>query len=197
MTLPYFISTVRRLIGEFLERRGFVEAIASETRVTYQRDDRLISLAYYVEDLPRPWLAVDVGLVGEDQTHELVGLWRALSDDQPARAYTTWTFHDEPSLEGVLARMEGILKDHALELCNSEHELRRLLAMQHDEAETDYLKAQRTSDLHRARRAFEEGRLEEAVDGYVLLGPDQLTAADRRRLHQARAGLRTGDAGDA
>jgi hypothetical protein len=117
VTLPFFISMVRRLIGEFLGRRGFVESVVSETRVTYQRDDRPVSLAYYIEDLPRPWVAVDVGLVGENQAHELVALWRALPDDEPARAYTTWTFHDEPSLEAVLVRMKEVLENHALELC--------------------------------------------------------------------------------
>lgn len=41
------------------------------------------------------------------------------------------------------------------------------------------------------RRAFDEGRYAEARDNYVLIGEEELSAADRRRLYLARKHLST------
>ena len=191
---PFFVELVRRFVGAFLSERGFVEVRSSTTRVTYQRSDSLLSVAYYLEDMPEPWVAVDLGLVREDGTHQLVGLWRALADDDPARGYTSWTFEDEESLARVLHGIVDMLARRALDLCGSPDRLRELLALQEDEGESRYLEVQHEAELARARRAFDEGRFRDALDGFAIVGTDQLSAADRRRAHQARGRLTKGQA---
>ncbi len=73
--------------------------------MTYRRDGVLVSFAYYVEDLPSPWVAIDIGVVADDGSHHLAGLWRALADDEPARGFTAWRFDDPASLDEVLQRV--------------------------------------------------------------------------------------------
>jgi hypothetical protein len=159
----------------------------SPNRVTYRRASVLVSLAYYVEDLPSPWLAVDVGLVGDDGSHRLAGLWRALPDDEQASGYTRWTFHDSASLDELLRRVVAqVLAVHGPRLWDSKDTLDRLLATQADEVETRYLADRRQADLLQARRAYDEGRFQDAVDNFILIEPDSLSAGDRRRLHEAR-----------
>lgn len=188
--LTYFADAVNRIVGAYLARHGFSLADGSSSRVTYRREGALVSIAYFVEDLPSPWVAIDVGLVEGDGEHQLAGIWRALADDDPARSYTGWTFDDPLSLDRLLERLVGdVLAVHGPQLWESESALRSLLATQADEVETRYLEDRHRVELIQARRAYDEGRFQEAIEGFVLIGNDSLSAGDRRRLYEARKKL--------
>ena len=85
--------------------------------------------------------------------------------------------------------LEQVLKVHGRRLWGSKDLLASLHAAQLEEAEMQYLENRRHVDLLQARRAFEERRFQNAVDTFVLLGRESLSAADRRRLYQARKHL--------
>jgi len=182
-----FSDDVDEALGEFLAGFGFSRLNTSSSRVTYERDGVLISFAYFVEDLPSPWVAIDVGLSQPDDSQHLVGLWRALADEEPARRYPSWRFVDRASLDEVLQRIaREVLAVHGPRLWGSATALEALVAEQANEAETTFLRNRRQADLLRARRAHDEGRFQEAIDSFVLMDPDTLSATDRRRLYEAR-----------
>ena len=72
--MRYFSDTVDEVLGGYLASFGFSRTHTSPTRVTYRRDRTLVSFAYFIEDLPSPWVAIDVGLAGPDDTPHMVGL---------------------------------------------------------------------------------------------------------------------------
>lgn len=189
-SIPSFGEVVEEVLGSQVAERGFAREDASPTRVTYRRDRTLLSFAHFVEDQPSPWVAIDVGLTEADGVRRMAGLWRAMADDDPARAYTTWRFEDRAALRTVLERFASEVMPLAWKVLDSERALENLLAVQSDESETHYLEDRRRVDLLHARRSFDEERWQEAIDTYVLLGAEALTAADRRRLHEARSHLR-------
>lgn len=188
--LGRFAATVDRLVGPFLAEQGFARGDQTPSEVTYRRQRVVVSLACLIEDVFRPCLLVEVGTVGDDGSTQSVGLWRTMPEGDRGAAGDLWTFHDAESLEQVLHRLVAeVLPTYGPRLWDSPEALSRALAASADEAEARYVEDCRRGDLLRARRAYEEGRLQEAVDGFVLLGSSALSAADRRRLHQARKRL--------
>ena len=185
--LPYFTAAVEEVLGPYLGANAFIPTVDSPGQVTYRRDDVAVSFSYWMEDLPSPSVAIGVGLVAPDGSHALMGLWRALEDD----AYSRWRFNDETTLKEVLVRIvDEVLKVHGPRVWGSKDLLASLHAAQVEEAEAQHLADRRRVDLLQARRAFEERRFQDAVDTFVLLGPESLSAGDRRRLYQARKLLR-------
>lgn len=195
--LSFFPEVVQRVAGEYMKHHGFSPRGASPTRVWFGRDDALVSFAYYMEDLPSPWLAVDVG-VADDAGHERkVALWRALEPGDPARQYTQWEFDDAESLEHVLRRvLTEVVDVHGPPLWDGQTRLARLLAEQAEEMQAAYLDASRQADLAKARRSYDQARYQEAIDGFVLVGNEDLTARDRRHLYEARKRLAGASSGD-
>lgn len=188
--LPYFSGAVDRIVGPYMERLGFTRAEGSEVDVGYRRGRTFVSVSYYLEDLPSPWVSVEVGVVSDDGSHLGVALWRAMRDDDPARQYTQWRFTDEASLERVLQRVVAeVLDVHGRRVWEDEVELAGLLASQEAEVQARYSEDRLQEDLRRARRAFDVGRFQEAVDVFTLLGPENLSAADRRRLYVAQRSI--------
>lgn len=190
----YFAEAIEEVLGPHLTDLGFTRVDVTRTRVTYRRGRVLLSFAHFVEDRPAPWVAIDLGLERADGSRHLAGLWRALADDEAARAYTTWRFQDQASLHRLLQRLATDVLPIASNVWESEPAIEALLAAQADEAETRYLEDRRRADLLRARRHYDEGRFQDAVDAYVLIGPEALSAGDRRRLYEARQKARSGDA---
>ena len=184
--LPYFTAAVEDIVGPYLGANAFSPILDPPREVTYRRDDVALSFSCFTEDLPSPSVLISIGLLAPDGSRALVGLWRALEDD----AYGRWQFNDETTLKHVLVRVgEEVLKVHGPRLWGSKDLLASLLAAEMEEAETQYLEHRRHVDLLQAYRAFEERRFQDAVHSFVLLGPESLSAADRRRLYQAHKHL--------
>lgn len=182
----YFSKAIEDVLGPQVAGYGFTQSEVTPTRVTYRRGRVLLSFAHFIEDQPSPWVAIDVGLQDADGSHNLAGLWRALEDDEPAREYTKWRFEDEASLHALLRRLASDVLPIGAEVWDSETALEALLVAQAEEAETRYLEDRRRADLLHARRCYDEGRFQDALDTYVLIGPEALPAGDRRRLYEAR-----------
>lgn len=192
----FFAPTVQRVVGPFMNAREFSLDTNSEHRVTYSRGDSIVSFAYYVEDLPSPWVAIDVGRRGLNGDDRVVPLWRSIPESDAARGYTRWQFTDQPGLEGVLARVVNeLLPSHARRLWEDDSSFGRVLAGQDAETQADYCRMQDRAALRAARRAFDEGDFQTALDKYALLGAEVLPAEDRRRIHRARAALGQRDLG--
>ena len=133
----YFTTAVFNVLGDYLAGEGFSLQVESPRRVTYRRGRTVVSFAFFLEDLPSPWVAVDVGLGEPDGSTRLAGLWRALDDDEPARRYTSWRFDSQSSLEEVLRRIRvEVLAEHGPRVWDFEASLEGLLADQSDETET-------------------------------------------------------------
>ena len=182
--IDYFASSVRRILGHYLREAGFDELAESRTRMTFSRESVVVSFAYQPEDLPQPWVAVDIGLA-EPNGLRLFGIWRVV----PAGAadYPMWRFFDLTTLESVLARdLEELLKPYASDLWSDRERIERVLAIQASEVEDRYLADQRDADLQRARRAFADGRFQDVIDAYCQVAPDALSASDRRLLYISR-----------
>ena len=189
--VQYFVSCVRRIIGPVLHDAGFTELLESDTRLTFGRGDVVLSLAYHAEDLPEPWVAVDVGLA-EQNGFNLFGVWRVIPSSADAADYPTWRFSNEATLEAALARYVGdVLDPYVLDLCADREKIVRTLARQAAGVEDLYLVNQREADLKRARRAFDDGSFQAAVDAYAMVAPGALSASDRRRQFLARKHVST------
>ncbi|MGH9187353.1 MAG: hypothetical protein ACRD0U_16305 [Acidimicrobiales bacterium] len=185
--LGSFPTVVERVVGPYLTRHGFELAERSPTAVMFKGGSARVELSYWLEDLPRPSISVAVGAAGDDGSRRMVGLWRAIPEGEPARAYPDWRFHDETTLENVLHRMvRDVLDVYGWRLWTEPGHLAGLLAEQEAEVDAHYLDDLRRADLAKARRAFDEGRFQEAVDSFVLVGAEALSASDRRRLYEAR-----------
>jgi hypothetical protein len=181
-----FASAVRSVVGAALEPAGFAELASTVTRVSFVRGDAVVSLAYFCEDMPEPWVAVEAGLRGPDGL-KLFGLWRVIPSACAAAQYWTWRFADRVSLEANLARIvEDVIWPFASDLWEDEERLERVLSAQADDAEQRYLVDQREADLRRARRAFDDGRFQDALDAYIQVSESALSASDRRKVLLAR-----------
>lgn len=156
--------------------------------VTYRRGDRVISVSYDTRDVP-PFLLIGVGLSDPDGRTSTTGLWRGLDEGRDELNYSRWDFSTEGELREVLARLVGDVLPDAVALLGNEERLRALLDEQDREDEEHRQEHIRSQELAAARRAFEAGRLAEARDNYVLIGEDELSAGDRRRLYVARKNL--------
>lgn len=195
-SLPYFATLVDQIVGTYLRANGFTQIDGSPSGVTYRRGGIVTSLEYWDEDRPMPYVHLNLGLIADAGRTPLVGLWRGFSPDEPARAYTTWRFHDPTSLADVLRRIvTEVLMVHGPRLWESPNEIARLLDAQADEVEGRHPADRHEADLTQARRAFDEGRFQDAVDRFVLVDPTSLSAGDQRRLYEARQHLRKGPAG--
>lgn len=186
----YFAKAIEDVLGPDVLGFGFTQDEVTPTRVTYRRGRVLLSFAHFIEDQPSPWVAIDVGLQGADGSHHLAGLWRALEDGEAAREYTRWRFEDQASLHALLRRLASDVLPVGAEVWDSEPALEALLAAQAEEADTRYLEDRRRGDLLHARRCYDEGRFQDALDAYVLIGNEVLGAGDRRRLYEARQKVR-------
>jgi len=187
--LDYFVPSVREVLGPFLQSAGFEELTATETRVVLIRDGIGVSFAYYLEDLPRPWVAVEIGIVDQGESR-LFGLWRVLPEDTPAADYPSWRFYDKVSLESVLLRdLDELLIPYASKLWADVEQIERTLSAQEDETEHRFLTDQRNADLRRARLAYEDERFQDSIDAYAQVAPTALSASDRRRQYTARSRL--------
>lgn len=185
-----FVGSVDELLGPHLERRGFALRESSPTTVIYRRQRALLSFSHLMEDWPpAPVVQIDVGLVAPDGSVQLAGLWRAFDTNDPIRAYTTWRIEDCASLHRVLGRIATEVLPACAAVWQSEEAIGTLLVAQAEEVERTHQAERRRADLVQARQALEAGRLQQAIDAYVLLDPETLPAADRRRLLQARRQL--------
>jgi hypothetical protein len=174
-----------------MRSEGFSLSSVAESRVVYARADVIVSFGYWREDLPSPSVGVDVGRLSPDGSVLLVGLWRSIPDSAAERGYPLWRFSDRPGLEVVLARIASeLLPGYGRRLWEDDSLFSRTLAEQDAEMHASYRAAADRSTLLTARRAFDDGQYQAAADQYVLLGTENLTAADARRLYQARARLK-------
>jgi len=181
-----FASSVRTVVGSDLGSAGFVELASTETRVSFSRGDVVVSLAYFREDLPEPWVAVEVGLRSPNGLN-LLGLWRVIPSTSGAARYWTWRFSDTPSLEANLAKIVAeVIWPYAADLWEHEDRLEQALVAQADDGEQRYLVERREADLRRARRAFDDGRFQDSIDAYIQISESALSASDRKKLLLAR-----------
>lgn len=189
--VPYFAEEVKRVLGPHLGDLGFTLGDMTASELTYLRGGVFVSFSHWPEDQPSPSVGIGIGLAGADGSRDRVALWRATAENGPAREYTSWRFHDRKSLESLLERVATEVFPVASKVWDSEPAIEALLADQADEAETQYLERRRRGDLLGARRSFDEQRFQEAIDRYALLGPETLSAADKRQLHVARKTVRS------
>lgn len=185
--LSFFPDVTEEVAGPHMARYGFTPVSRSASEVVFARDDQRVAFAYYVEDTPSPGVAVDVGVVADDQSERTIGLWRAIPPTDPARSYPEWRFDDPSSLKRALERvLAEVLDVYGPPVWNEPSRMARLLAERSAEAEAHYLENTRGVQLMKARRAFEDGRYQAAVDDFVLVGDENLRAGDRRLLYEAR-----------
>lgn len=170
---------------------GFTCFDSAPNRVSYRRGDVVIRFEYYPEDaVPRP-LNVAIGLMASDGALHGIGAWELILDEPTAPRYSTWRFKDQAELRETLRRVyrdvvESSLSDYIadpskLEQVVSASEQRRA-------AEYDASEAQRLVDA--ARRAFDAGRYQDALDNYALTGMD-LGPLDRKRRDIASRRVRS------
>ena len=191
--LPFFTDVTGEILTPFMASHGFTLVDREDSSVVeYRQDGKRVSFSYWAEDVPRATLSIAVGLEDPDGSVSSIALWRALTESDPAYAYTRWEFGTEPELREVLERVIREVMPHASSLWNDEERIVALVAEQDVELDKDYQERVQSSELKAARRAFDEGRYAEARDYYVLLGgEEELSAADRRRLYLARKHLST------
>lgn len=195
--VPYFAEAIESVLGPRLADHGFTLYEETPTEVTYRREWVFASFSHWPEDRPSPPVMVGVGLLGTDGSRRGTGLRRALTGDGPARWYETCRFRDRTSLLDVLERFVTEVVPVACEVWDSPARIATLLAECAHEAESRNLEDRRRQDLLRARRAYDGDRFQEAIDRYVLMGPESLSAGDRRRLFVARKHVPGGGASNA
>lgn len=189
----FFADVVVKVIGPYLGPQRFSEIPSSHGEVGYQRADATVVFSYWLEDLPAPPVSVVVGRRAPDGSVRDVALWRAIPESAPERGYTVWRFREPADLERVLVYLtHQVLPRYGRPLWEDDALFASLLAEQQVEAEQEHQQAVDRALLVAARRAFEDGNYRVAVDNYVLFDRERLSAADRRRLYQARARLRSG-----
>lgn len=188
MSLYDLASTAERLLGPTLSELGFVIVDSEATRVTFADGRRAISLSYYREDLPAPWLAVTVGLQESPaESPSLVALWRAKPRLAELQDSAIMTFDCQPQLEAGLERIRTQwLPKYILPLLKDEARVRSALAAQEQELLDEQERVVDSQQLRRARQLFDEGKYRGALDAYALYGQAGLPAADRRRVVMAR-----------
>ena len=111
-------------------------------------------------------------------------------DLDPLRDYTGWRFQTPEELEAVAGRIvTELLPACGPRLWDDGHLFARLLSRQVAEANDAYDKGLQRSAVLAARRAFDNGDYQKAVDEYEHLELHQLAAKDRTRLYRARSTL--------
>lgn len=185
--VPAFGASVEATAGIYLAGHGFSRADNAPDAVTYRRGDTLVSFEFSLQDLPSAWVSVTVGFVAVDAASHRVAVWRILAEEEPARGYAGWRFHDQASLDQVLGRIVvEVLQVHGPQLWESKDRIAEAEAAQAAEAGARCAEDRQRVRLLLARRAYDDERFQEAADAFVLAGEASLSAADRRRLYVAR-----------
>ena len=192
----FFAPTIERVVGPYMSANGFAQRAMSEHRIVYARGLSSVWIGYYPEDLPLPWIAIDVGRRTPDGAELLVALWRSIPDLDPLRDYTRWRFQTPQELEVVARRIvKKLLSAYGPRLWDDGHLFSRLLSLQVAEANDAYDKGSQRSAVLAGRRAFDNGEYQKAVDEYEHVELHQLAAEDRTRLRRARSKLGSRDTG--
>lgn len=192
----FFSSTVENALGPHMVANGFLLEEVSEHCVTYLRSQMIVLFGYYIEDLPSPWVTIDVGRRAPDGSYLLVPLWRSIPDSTEARSFTRWQFSDQKQLELILTRfVNELLPDYAQRLWDGDAVFESVLAQQDVETEAKYQQREDRVLLLSARRSFDDGEYQASLVSYALLSDESLTAQDRRRIHLARAKMNAGELG--
>lgn len=165
---------------------GFSLMESNPTRVSYRRDDVVIQFEIYPEDAtPRP-LNVALGLMSSDGSMRGIGAWELVPEGVTARQYSTWRFAGQSELRTTLRRVyrEVVEKwltvyfDDTGRLEDVVAASEQIRAAAHDADRVERL-------LRKARKAFEHGQYQAALDSYALAGV-ALGPADLKRRDIAR-----------
>jgi hypothetical protein len=195
--LPWdFGNAVASTLGRRLVGMGFEPLTVADTRVVYSDGHRSVALAYLLEELPKPWLSVTVGLLEASiDKAQFVALWRAYPQVTALQNLDGASFDSEESLLSLLEMIvDTWLPNYILPLLEDEARLRALLAEQEQQLVAEQSQLADAQQLRRARQLFEAGDFRNAVLQYGLYGPERLSAADRRRLIIARRSAGRGSA---
>lgn len=196
MPQPDLAVAVDRVLAPALASAGFDVTDASPTVVTLAGDRTALRLSYNREDLPRPWLSVTVGVSDVPGNFPVfVALWRAFPDEGELQDPGLMGFGTQRELEQRLVHVRddwfprfitpALTSETRLPTARMEQE-RELLA-EHEALEHE-------QHLRIARSLFDGEDYQRAVEAYVLIGVDTLSAGDRRRLAFARRNLSDGRA---
>lgn len=187
--VAFFKSVISEVLTPVMASRGFVSADWHPSFLHYRRGRTWVSFAYEGWDEPVRYLSILLALEDSGGRTMSVGLWRDLPEDVDDAEYWNSGFSSERELREVLDRVVRELMPHATALWDSDERLAALIAERRVEVEHEYLQNADESELINARRVFREGRYSEACEVYDRIGPDQLSAADRRRFYIARQQL--------
>lgn len=192
--VPYFVPSVVDVVGPFLEDAGLSRLEVDAVGATWDAGSSILRFSYYPEDAPNFSVHVAVAGKTEDEAPQWVGLWKAIPESAPARAYTSWSFHSEVELRSVLGKLVAeVLAEHGPSLWGDESHLASLVAVQDAETQRRFMVDEVEAQLALARWSFDNDRFAEARDRFALIGEDQLSAGDRRRLYVARTKAGAGE----
>ena len=119
LNCPFFASTCRRTLSDYLEAQGFVEKeLTPVGGVVYRRFDVFLEISYEPDTSPdySPTIVLGVGAGKYDEGGRPGGVpfWYVIPSNLQERNYTFWTFKTEADLQSVLIRIkDALLEPHA------------------------------------------------------------------------------------
>ncbi|MGQ0824715.1 MAG: hypothetical protein ACT4OX_06780 [Actinomycetota bacterium] len=191
--IPWFATVCREQLEPRFATRGFVELpAASETTIAFARDEVTVRLSYWPEDAPRYLLMVGPAILERGVGGSVVGI------------KGTHLSAVVPELERIASRPFSTPQELA-EQCNRVADAifdvqvwDRLIDRDAIQAAVDAFIEEQVAErdatetkalLARARTAFARSDWREAIDAYVIAGPEELQASDQKRLEIARSRL--------
>lgn len=112
LNCAYFPSVCRRVLGEYLENKGFKEK--KETiigGIVYAYFDLFLEISYDITHSNPMYSVSSVVGFGEEAYNKVgvfngVPMWYILPEGHPYRTKVYWTFESEKELEGVLLEVK-------------------------------------------------------------------------------------------
>ena len=176
-----FARLVREGLDSYLNNQGFSALSAEAHPVSYRRGHVEVRVSDFTDHPPFELIIV-VGLLGPDGASVAsVPLWRVADGELPC------LFRDAESLRTLLGDVAARqLPRYGPSLWDSPERLRVLHREGVAEAQREEAEAIASQDLELARRALDEGRIEDALLAFAAIPEEALSARDRRRLYEAR-----------
>jgi hypothetical protein len=183
---PDLGAVAGRSVGAYLGIEGFELLTAEPTKVEYAKSGMLLSLSYYAEEAAPRGLNIGLGFRHQDGTTNTVGLWSLIPEDAMGESLALVRFTDEDELLTLLLRLRDVaLPRFAARYWRQPDLLVSAVQRAAADREAMHQRAIDQKQLEVARKAFDKGDFQRAVDLFALAG-DELSAADTQRLNIAR-----------
>lgn len=184
LAAPYFDDAVRSELDDYFRNHGFKEVASHSPAVRFMRDVAFVEFAYISEAAPSYDLTPSIGLAPVDGTASRhIPIW-TLAPPNEAEA---WKFSDAKGLRSLLRHLVAeVLEDKVRPLWEDLEGLESRLEDFETGLRSSFIATEEAEILKRARRAFAAKRFDEALAGYALLGAEELSQVDRRRMAWAR-----------